>query len=90
MHLADSVGFAFGHAAQGRNVAEGHYEAAQTMVAPAAGAIGVEKIMPNRQFPENAADGHYVAEGHYVYAAQGRNVAVMLSLPTSGQIEQKL
>ena len=24
------------HAAQGRNVAEGHYEAAQTMVAPAA------------------------------------------------------
>ena len=55
-----------------------------------ASAIGVEKIMPNRQFPENAADGHYVAEGHYVYAAQGRNVAVMLSLPTSGQMEQKL
>ena len=69
------MGFAFGHAAQGRNVAEGHYEAAQTMVAPVAGAIGVEKIMPNRQFPENAADGHYVAESHYVYAAQGCNAA---------------
>ena len=40
-----------------------------------ASAIGVEKIMPNRQFPENAADGHYVAEGHYVYAAQGCNAA---------------
>ena len=32
-HGSRRVGFAFGHAAQGRNVAEGFYEAAQTMVA---------------------------------------------------------